>query len=108
MTRTIATLLAATVFAAGALVTAGAASAEPTARIAYGDLDMSTTAGARTFAARVESTARDFCRDARNPGSRISDSARCQIAIREEAMAQLARQSQAQAPAPALYAANRL
>lgn len=96
MTRTIATLLAACTLAA-----AGAASAQ-TARIPFGDLDLATTAGARAFDARVETAARNFCRAAHRPISRISDRAACERAVREEAMQSLPEYAQVR------YAVSRL
>ena len=67
------------------LLTAGAASAQD-ARIAWGDLDLSTAAGADAFDARVETAARKMCRDVRRPGSRISDQSFCRAAARNEAI----------------------
>ncbi|MBJ7484673.1 UrcA family protein [Brevundimonas sp.] len=96
MTRTIATVLAACTLAA-----AGAASAQE-ARIAYGDLDLATTAGAATFDARVQKAARSFCRESRGATSRISDRTACERAVREEAMAQLPEYAQVR------YAVSRL
>ncbi len=101
MTRTIATLLAACTLAA-----AGAASAQPyperAARIPYGDLDLATTAGARAFDARVETAARNFCRDARRPNSRVPARAECERAVREEAVQSLPEYAQVR------YAVSRL
>lgn len=96
MTRTLATLLAACSLAA-----AGAASAQ-TARISYGDLDLATTAGARAFDARVDTAARNFCRAAHRPISRINDRTGCERAIRAEARQSLPQQAQVR------YAASRL
>ena len=81
--KIIASLTAALVLAA-----AGSASAQE-ARIAWGDLDLSTSAGAAAFDARVEAASRDLCRSARRPGSRISDRAFCQAAARAEAVRSL-------------------
>ncbi|MGZ9101094.1 MAG: UrcA family protein [Brevundimonas sp.] len=69
---------------AAALV-AGSASAQE-ARIAWGDLDMSRPVGADTFDARVETAARKLCRNARRPGSLISDRAFCRAAVQAEAL----------------------
>lgn len=71
--------------AAALLLTAGAASAQD-ARIAWGDLDLSTAAGANAFDARVETAASKMCRDVRRPGSRISDQSFCRTAARNEAI----------------------
>lgn len=68
-----------------ALAAAGSASAQE-ARIAWGDLDLSSAAGADAFDARVEAAARSLCRGARKPGSRISDRAFCRAAVQAEAM----------------------
>lgn len=67
---------------------AGAASAQE-ARIGWGDLDLSTARGADAFDARVQAAADTLCRDARRPGSRLSDRAYCQAAVRSEAIRQL-------------------
>lgn len=67
------------------LAAAGSASAQE-ARIAWGDLDLSSAAGANTFDARVEAAARTLCRGARKPGSRISDRAFCRAAVQAEAV----------------------
>ena len=68
-----------------ALAAAGSASAQE-ARIAWGDLDLSSAAGADAFDARVEAAARALCRGARKPGSRISDRAFCRAAVQAEAV----------------------
>ena len=81
--KTLASLTAVLVLAA-----AGTASAQD-ARIAFGDLNLATASGATAFDQRVETTARDLCRTARRPGSRINDRAFCQAAVRREAMRQL-------------------
>jgi len=96
MTRTLACVLAACTLAA-----AGTASAQ-TARIAYGDLDLATTAGARAFDARVEAAARSFCRNAQRPSSRISGRSDCERAVREEALSRLPEHAQVR------YAVSRL
>ncbi|CAN5329344.1 hypothetical protein BH10PSE2_BH10PSE2_07350 [soil metagenome] len=74
--------------ALSALALAGAASAQD-ARIAFGDLDMSSTAGAAAFDARVEAAARDLCRSVQTTGSRIDHSESCRAAVRAEARSQL-------------------
>ena len=68
-----------------ALAAAGSASAQE-ARIPWGDLDMSSAAGANTFDARVEAAARKLCRGARAPGRLISDRAFCRSAVQAEAV----------------------
>ena len=70
------------------LAAAGSASARE-ARVAWADLDLSTAAGADAFDARLDAAARQRCRDARRPGSRLSDRAFCLTAFRSEAIRQL-------------------
>ncbi|KQY68065.1 MULTISPECIES: UrcA family protein [unclassified Brevundimonas] len=84
-----------------ALAAAGSASAQE-ARIAWGDLDLSSAAGANTFDARVEAAARTLCRGARKPGSRISDRAFCRAAVQAEAVRLLPGRAQVE------YALSRL
>lgn len=72
---------------------AGSASAQ-TAHVPFGDLDLSSTAGAATFDARVDIAAKTMCRRAVRPGSRINDSAFCTAAFRAEALAQLPKLNQ--------------
>lgn len=67
---------------------AGATSAQE-ARIPWSDLDLSSAAGADAFDARVAAAASRLCRDARRPGSRISDRASCRAAVRTQAVRQL-------------------
>lgn len=71
--------------AVAALAVAGSASAQE-ARIAWGDLDMSSPVGANTFDARVEGAARKLCRNARRTGSLVSDRAYCRAAVQTEAV----------------------
>lgn len=71
-----------------ALAVAGSASAQE-ARIQWGDLDLSSAAGATVFDARVEAAARKLCRQARAPGSLISDRAWCRAAVQAEAVRRL-------------------
>lgn len=47
--------------AAAALLHAAPAAAQDTARVPFGDLDLSTAAGADAFDARVSAVARDAC-----------------------------------------------
>jgi len=70
------------------LATAGSASAA-NARIGWSDLNLATVAGGDAFDQRVEAAARSLCRDARRPGSRLSDRAFCEAAVRREAVRQL-------------------
>ena len=67
---------------------AGAASAQE-ARIGWGDLDLSSAAGADAFDARVSAAADRLCRGVRRPGSRLSDRTFCRAAVRAEAVRQL-------------------
>ncbi|HVL42116.1 MAG TPA: UrcA family protein [Brevundimonas sp.] len=74
--------------AVAALAVAGPVSAQE-ARIAFGDLDMSSAAGANAFDARVAAAARSLCRGVKKPGTRISDRAFCRAAVQAEAVRQL-------------------
>ena len=67
---------------------AGAASAQD-ARVRWGDLDLSSAAGATAFDARVTAAASRACRGVKRPGSRINDRAFCRTAFRDEAVRQL-------------------
>ena len=67
---------------------AGTASAGE-ARISWGDLDLSSAAGADAFDARVSAAADRMCRGVKRLGSRISDRAFCRAAVRSEAVRQL-------------------
>lgn len=60
---------------------AGSASAQE-ARIRWGDLDLSTAAGADAFDARIRSAARKMCRSIPVTGGRAA----CQTAVRDEAV----------------------
>jgi len=60
---------------------AGSASAQE-ARIRWGDLDLSTAAGADAFDARIRSAARKMCRNVPVTGGRAA----CQTAVRDEAV----------------------
>ena len=66
------------------LAAAGAASAGEV-RIPWGDLDLSTPAGADAFDARVRAAARKMCRSVRMIGARAD----CQAAVRDEAVSLL-------------------
>ena len=67
---------------------AGAVSAQE-ARVQWGDLDLSSAAGADAFDARVSAAASRLCRGVKRPGSRINDRAFCRTAFRDEAVRQL-------------------
>jgi len=54
-------------------------------RIAWGDLDLSTAAGAETFDARIRAAARKLCRNK----PMIGGFAACQAAVRDEAVTRL-------------------
>lgn len=73
--------------AAASLLAAGAASADE--RISYADLDLSRPNHAAIFDARVDRAADALCRNARRPGSRLSDRAFCEVQVRAEVMRQL-------------------
>jgi UrcA family protein len=77
------------VVAAVVSVTAAGAASARDARIVWGDLDLSSAAGAEAFDARVDRAARRMCQGAVRPGSRISDRAWCMAAVRREAVAGL-------------------
>lgn len=81
--KTLASLTAVLVLAA-----AGSASAQE-ARIQWTDLNLASASGAAAFDQRVDTAARDLCRNARRPGSRLSDRGFCQAAVRREALRQL-------------------
>ena len=85
---------------AAAAVTLAAGSASADERISLADLDLSRPAHAAIFDARVERAADALCRDAKRPGSRLSDRAFCEAAVRAEVLRQLpadARQDYAEA-----------
>ncbi len=95
--KTLASLVAALTVS----LVAGAASAQE-ARVRWGDLDLSSAAGADAFDARVAAAADRMCRGAKRPGSRINDRAFCRAAFRDEAVRQLP------GPAQVDYALSRL
>ncbi len=72
--------------AAAALTLAAPAVAADPLRIALGDLDLGTVQGAAQLDARIDAAADRLCRDARRPGSRISDRTYCEAAVRAEVM----------------------
>lgn len=77
------------------LAAAGSASAQE-ARIAWGDLNLATAAGADAFDARVDAASRKMCRDARRPGTRLSDQSFCRAAVQSEALRNLPETAQAE------------
>lgn len=81
-------ILASLAAALAVSLAAGAASAQD-AHIPWGDLDLSSAAGADAFDARVSAAADRLCRGAKKPGSRINDRAFCRAAVRNEAVRQL-------------------
>ena len=81
-------ILASLVAAVSVSLAAGAASAQE-ARVQWGDLDLSSAAGADTFDARIAAAADRMCRGVKRPGSRINDRAFCRAAFRDEAVRQL-------------------
>jgi UrcA family protein len=81
-------ILASLVAALTVSLVAGAASAQE-ARVRWGDLDLSSAAGADAFDARVSAAASRMCRGVKRPGSRINDRAFCRTAFRDEAVRQL-------------------
>ena len=77
--KTLASLAAVLIVASAA----GAASAHSGGvRIAWGDLDLSTAAGAEAFDARVRAAARKMCRGVPVTGGRAA----CHAAVRDEAV----------------------
>ena len=70
------------------LVAAGSASAQE-ARIQWADLNLASSSGAAALDQRIDTAARDLCRTARRPASRLSDRGFCQAAVRREALRQL-------------------
>jgi UrcA family protein len=80
--KTLASLAAVLTLAAAAA--AGPASAGEV-RIAWGDLDLSTAAGAEAFDTRIRAAARKMCRHLPMVGGRVA----CQAAVRDEAVSLL-------------------
>lgn len=78
---------------AAVLATASAASAQET-RIAYGDLDLSTAAGAQQLDQRVEAAASNVCRNVRAADSRLRRRGSCEASARQEIRRQLPREAQ--------------
>jgi UrcA family protein len=74
--KTLASLAAVLTLAAASSASAG------DVRIAWGDLDLSTAAGADAFDARIRAAARKMCRHVPMIGGRAA----CQAAVRDEAV----------------------
>jgi UrcA family protein len=81
--------------AAAALSLAAPAMAADPLRISLADLDLGTVQGAAELDARIDAAAAALCRDARRPGSRLSDRAYCEAGVRAEVMAALPRRAHA-------------
>lgn len=75
--------------AAVLIVTAAGSASAQEARIRWGDLDLSTPAGADAFDQRVRAAARKMCRS-----KSIIGSTACRAAVRDEAVALLPRAAQ--------------
>ena len=88
--KTLPTLAAAALL----LAATGSASAQE-ARIPWSDLDLGTGRGAMALDARIEAAANRLCRDARRPGSRLSDRDFCRAAAARVALGELPRAAQA-------------
>ena len=87
------------------LAVASAASAQET-RIAYGDLDLSTAAGAQTLDQRVNTAAANLCRNLRTADSRLNRrNNRCEADTRQQIRSQLPREARAALSAQARTAA---
>lgn len=74
---------------AAAAITLAAGTASADERISIVDLDLSRPAHAAIFDARIDRAADALCRDARRPGSRLSDRDFCEARVRAEVMRQL-------------------
>jgi UrcA family protein len=81
--KTLASLAA--VLTLAPLIALGGAASAREARIAWGDLDLSTAAGAEAFDTRVRAAARGMCRNAPMIGGRAD----CRAAVRDEAFSLL-------------------
>jgi len=92
MLRTVIPALAATAAVLGSAAPALASDA----RIIVSGLDLSRPAHAAILEARIEAAARDLCRDARRPGSRLPDRDFCRAQVRAEALRQLPGDSRAE------------
>ena len=61
------------------------------ARIAFGDLDLASTAGATAFDARLDQAAERLCRDVAFTAGQITNRRSCRAAVRAEALSRLPR-----------------
>lgn len=87
-------VLSPVLFAVAVLSASSALAQSQDARIPFGDLDLSSAAGAAAFDARVDQAADRMCRNFTVPGSRIVRSDDCRASVRAEALRQLPRASQ--------------
>lgn len=95
-------LILATALALTALSgTASAQTSSGSARIPFGDLNLSTPAGAAALDTRIDKAAQAMCRNATRPASRLNDTTHCAAAVRAEAVSQLP------TPTRARYVAHR-
>ncbi len=79
--------------AVAACLLAAAPALAQEARVAVGDLNLASAAGADRLDARIKAAERTLCRHARRLGSNISDRAFCAAAVRAEVMRQLPAQA---------------
>ncbi|OGN50188.1 MAG: hypothetical protein A2352_05220 [Caulobacterales bacterium RIFOXYB1_FULL_67_16] len=87
-------VLSPVLFAVAVLSASSALAQSQDARIPFGDLDLSSAAGAAAFDARVDQAAERMCRDYRFTGGSIINRQSCRAAVRNEAMRQLPRSHQ--------------
>ncbi len=87
-------VLSPVLFAVAVLSASSALAQSPDARIPFGDLDLSSAAGAAAFDARVDQAADQMCRDFAVTGSRIPNRQACRSTVRSEALRQLPRSRQ--------------
>ena len=70
-------------------LTQAANAAEPTARIAYGDLNLASPAHAKIFKARVDAASKAFCKQKLDTGDLSTTMRDCIAAVRREVDRQL-------------------
>ena len=87
-------VLSPVLFAVAVLSASSALAQNNDARIAIGDLDLSSASGAAAFDNRVDQAAHQICRNFTVTGSRIVNRESCRAAVRAEAMRQLPTQRQ--------------
>jgi UrcA family protein len=87
-------VLSPVLFAVAVLSVSPALAQNNDARIAFGDLDLSSAAGAAAFDDRIDQAAGSLCRDFTVTGSRLARTQACRSAVRAEAMRQLPRSRQ--------------